>query len=223
MPFRAIRDAFIKVGLLKEIYEKVEKMNIECKKIFDETINCLLQRRIEYIREIADEDKIINKYEVEIRNDILNYLAINRAPDLNAALILTSIVISYERIGDYCKGIANLYASYPCVLEKDEYMEIILQMRTTIEEQIELTRIAFKECDTEKARKVVDSYGGIKTLHQAIIEKLNKDTQIKTNNAITYACLSMYLRRISAHLKNTSTAILYPFPEIGFEKKTDIS
>ncbi len=219
MGFRMIYDAITKSKLLSEIFEDVEAMNCECKKIFKKSFECLVENKDEEALELSKEDKRINKYEVKIRTDIMGYLAVNAAPDLNLALALTGVVLDYERIGDYCKIIAQLGLLYPAKLEDSEYMEIINNMRETVLKQFDLTHEAFKENDAAKANTVIGSYKGVKSLHDALVHRLNKDKEIEINKAIIYATLPIYLRRISAHLKNISTSVVAPFPELGFEKK----
>jgi phosphate uptake regulator len=219
MGFRMIYDALTKSKLLQKTYRDMGEMNRECKKVFERSFDCLVQNKDKEALELSNEDKKINKHEVDIRNSIMGYLAVNTAPDLNAALTLTSVVIDLERIGDYCKIIAQLGLLYPAKLEDNEYMDIINNMRNTIAEQFDLAYTAFEESDVEKAKNVIDSYFGIKTLHNALVQRLNKEKEIEINKAITYASLGIYLRRISAHLKNICTSVVRPFPEIGFEKK----
>ena len=219
MPFRMIYDAIKKSKLLEKIYENTGEMNRECKAIFERSFDCLESDRKEEACELSSEDRNINRYEIKIRNEVLGYLAINSAPDLGTSLTLTSVVIDYERIGDYCKNIAQLPLLYPTKLDDHEYMEIIGHMKTTILEQFDLTYNAFKESDPETAGKAMERFTGIKTLHDALVQKINKDKKIGTNKAITYASLAIYLRRVSAHLKNIATSVVKPFPELGFEKK----
>ncbi|MDI6708073.1 MAG: PhoU domain-containing protein [Candidatus Thermoplasmatota archaeon] len=219
MGFRMIYDAITKTKLLEQIYEDVGKMNRECKEIFKKAYECLVKNRDEEALELAREDTKINKYEVKIRNDIMGYLAINTAPDLNTALTLASVVIDYERIGDYSKIIAQLGLLYPAKLEDGEYIDIITQTMNTVLKQFDLAHEAFVEGNDRKAQLVIDSYAGIKTLHDALVHKINKEKDIEINKAIVYAALAIYLRRIGAHLKNIATSVIAPFPEIGFEKK----
>lgn len=219
MGFRMIYDALTKSKLLQKTYKDIGEMNRECKNIFEKSFECLVENRDKEALELSNEDKKINKYEVDIRNSIMGYLAVNTAPDLNASLTLASVVIDHERIGDYSKIIAQLGLLYPAKLEDNEYMDIINSMKNTIVEQFDLTHTAFEESNVEKAKKVIDSYSGIKALHDALVHKLNKEKNLEINKAITYASLGIYLRRISAHLKNICTSVVKPFPEIGFEKK----
>jgi phosphate uptake regulator len=107
---------------------------------------------------------------------------------------------------------------YPTHLENDEYAYIVRQMKSTILKMFHLTHDAIKHYNQKDAKLVVKTYAGIKTLHDSLTHKINKDKNIEPNKAIVYALLTIYLRRIGAHLKNICTTILKPFPEIGFEK-----
>jgi len=221
MPIKKIWDAMTKSKLLTSIYEETSEMNKECKNIFEESFTCLLQCKEDTAQKIADEDERINKYEIKIREDILGYLGINTAPDLGSSLTLSAVVASYERIGDYSKGIAQITFLYPTTLGDDEYYQNILIMKDTITKQFDWTYKAFKESDIEKAEQVIATYNGIKSIHEAVVETLNKDDKIERNKAIVYATLTIYLRRISAHLKNICTSINNPFPMFGFEDDDD--
>lgn len=217
MKFKMMYDALTKSKLLKEAYDEVGKMNRNCRHLFATSVDCLVNDKDELAKEISDEDMIINRGEIEVRKNLLNYLAINTAPDVGTALILSSVVVDYERIGDYCKGIAWLGLLYPTTLEEDEFMGIVDSMKTVIREQFDFTYNAFKDSDAIKAKKVLSTYNGLKLLHEGLIKMLNDDETIEKNKAIVLACLSIYLRRISAHLKNISSSVIEPYPYLGFD------
>ncbi len=218
MAFRMMYDALTKSKLLLGIYEEIGEMNRVCKGIFEDSYDCLLNNLDERAAEISDEDKVINKYEVSVRSNILKYLAVNRAPDLGAALVMTSVATGYERIGDYCKGIAGLGLRYPSRLEEKDFVYIVQTMRDTITEQFDLALESYRNSEIENANKVLESYGGVKVLHDSLIHKLNEVGQMNTNTAIVYASLGIYLRRTSAHLRNICTAVVNPYPLFGHDK-----
>ena len=219
MSFKSVYDALTKSKLLVGIYVDIGAMNRKCKHIFLESVDCLVCDKDELAKEISDEDKVINEYEVKVRTDILKYLAINRAPDLGAALVMTSVVIDYERIGDYCKGIAGLGLRFPAQLDDENYLKIIDPMKETIIKQFDLAYEAVKSSDIKRAKKAIKGYNGIKTYHDGLNTKLNKDQEIDKNRAIVLASLGIYYRRISAHLSNVCTTVVNPFPYVGFSKK----
>jgi phosphate uptake regulator len=131
---------------------------------------------------------------------------------------LASVVIDYERIGDYCKNIAQLTLLYPTDLNDGGYMDLINHMKESIDKAFDLTYDAFQKDDLEKARKVIEGHEGLKSLHAALVQRINEDNKLDSNKAIVYASLGSYLRRISAHLKNICSGVINPFPEIGFKK-----
>jgi phosphate uptake regulator len=137
---------------------------------------------------------------------------------LNAALILASIVIDYERIGDYCKNIAQLSLLFPTKLKDDEFMKIINHMKDSILGAFDLTYQAFQKDNTKKAKQVIKGHEGLKNLHSVLVQKINENKKLDVKNAIVYASLASYFRRVSAHLKNICSGVINPFPELGFKK-----
>ena len=66
---------------------------------------------------VHEEDRIINEYQIEVRKKVLRYLAITGTVDLIPGLVLTSIIIDIERIGDYTKNITELAMVQQCELK----------------------------------------------------------------------------------------------------------
>ena len=58
--------------------------------------------------DIKSLDRQINKYEREVRRNVLTHLSVAGTQNLVPGLALISIVIDVERIGDYTKNIAGL-------------------------------------------------------------------------------------------------------------------
>jgi phosphate uptake regulator len=218
MPFREVWDAITKSKMLVKIWEDAGLMHKESKKMFKLSFNCLVNCDDKVACNLSEEDIRINKYEVKIRNEILEYLAINRSPNLNASLILSSIVIDYERIGDYCKNIAQLTLLFPTKLTEDRYMKLINEMKEAIIKSFDLTYKAFQKDDKNKAKNMIKGHENLKNLHSDLVKKINENKKLDVHKAIVYASLATYLRRISAHLKNICSGVINPFPELGFKK-----
>jgi len=223
MPFFKLMNIIRANTALESIYQETGDMNRECKRIFLHAFDALINCEAIPLAEIADEDKKINKYEVDIREKILKYLAFTSAPSFNSTLILLNTVISYERIGDYSKGMASLGVSFPTTLDQEsEYFKIITFIKETLVKEFDLTYSGFTDSDAEKAKQVIESYQGIKSLHGALVARLGRDDKLDNNSAIIYASLGIFMRRIGAHLKNICTSVLYPSTEFGFAHKEDI-
>lgn len=219
MMFRELFDAIRKGSILESAFEAVERMHNQAKTMFELSVKCLVENQDEIAEEISKEDRVINTGVREVRRAILEYLALNTAPDISASLILTGIVVDYERIGDYCKNIAQLGLLYPAKLEPSFYFATFKKIYDNILEMFDLTIAALKESDVEKANKVMEMHVITKKLHSDIVLKLNNEESIKVRIAIVYALVTEYLRRISAHLQNTASTVVQPFDKVGFDKK----
>lgn len=218
MEFKKIFDAIFKSKILLGIYEEVEKMHLESEKMFEESFESLIKNDDQLAKKLIREDLEINKLEIKIRKEILGYLAVNTAPDLNSALILVTTVSNYERIGDYAKGIARLALAYPSPFKENGYTKRIFEIKNLILKEFGMVISAFKNQDLKKAREAIEIYKRIREIEDSLVADLNQEKNLKISTAITYALLSTYLRRIGAHLKNVATGIIEPFPLIDFEK-----
>ncbi|MCK4372048.1 MAG: PhoU domain-containing protein [candidate division Zixibacteria bacterium] len=63
--------------------------------------------------DIKKTDRKINKFEREVRRNVLTHLSIAGTQNIVPGLALVSIVIDVERIGDYTKNIAGLAQMHP--------------------------------------------------------------------------------------------------------------
>ena len=63
--------------------------------------------------DIYARDQMINAYEREVRRKVFTHLTLNRESSLHAGLVLVSVVIDIERIGDFTKNIVELALHHP--------------------------------------------------------------------------------------------------------------
>ena len=222
MAFKMIYDALMRGSALEDAFKEMDKMNEQSKSMFRDSFNCLLEDKCNIAERICGEDKLINRLEVEVRTKVLTYLAFNTSPDLAGALYLNAIVIDYERIGDYCKNIAQLKLLYPTILDDDQYRKDVIAMFGRIIKMFDLTREAVQDDDAEKAKTVMGMHEeGTKRKHADLARKLTEDKDIDPNKAIVYALLANNLRRISAHLRNVASGVVQPVSQIGFNPDKD--
>ena len=77
--------------------------------MFSVAIESLRKRKTSEVDfDIYKHDKQVNKLERSVRRNILTHLTVGSRLDLNQGLVLISIVIDLERIGDYTKNIYEL-------------------------------------------------------------------------------------------------------------------
>lgn len=171
--------------------------------------------------DIKKTDRKINKYEREVRRNVLTHLTIAGTQNLVPGLVLVSIVIDVERIGDYTKNIAGLAKIHPARLKGGKHESKLQEIEKSIEENFSKVIESLKTQDKNVGRAVLQVEEKIAKASDTIVNDLilgeNKD--ISTSNAVTVAMYARYLKRIDAHLTNIASSIVNPFPRIGFREK----
>jgi phosphate uptake regulator len=167
-------------------------------------------------KEIYDMDKEINALQVDIRKKVFEHLTINPEQDVTASLVLTTVVVDVERIGDFAKNIVELHQMCEGKLAHPKYLPEVLEVKRTLESLIRRTSEAFKEADAEKARKITDEYTLVAHKCDETLEELACKEDLKVREAVVYGLLFRYLKRISAHGRNIATSVVNPFHRLGF-------
>ena len=204
-----------KKGLLQQALDDAGVMMSQIAEMFDHACEVLFEQQDE-ARDIYRQDRIINKYEIDIRRKVLEHLSINPQEDVGSSLILTSVVIDMERIGDFAKNVVELAEMYPEALEADEYVPRLKEMSGRVRRLFTLTEESFREADSERAERVMAEHAEIARVCDSMLEELVKEPNISVRKAIVCALLTRYLKRISAHLKNIASSVVNPFQLIGY-------
>ena len=167
-------------------------------------------------------DKKINEFERDVRRKIMTHLAVGGKEDIGSGLVLVSVVIDIERIGDYTKNIYDLAVNHPKVLDGGS-----LENRLSKVEELSLTLFessinAFKNHDIEKSRELMTLYKGsiseqCESITMDII--LDKCSDIDVGKGTAIAMYARYLKRVSAHSRNLISSIVNPFERIGYPEK----
>lgn len=220
MSFKIIYNYLTKGSLLEDAFETSDDIHDETHNMFQHATKCLIDHNIELKDEVIKADRKVNKGFIDIRRKIFEYLSISAAPNISACLILSNVAIDYERIGDYCKNIAQLIDSFPVKFEEGVYKQNIIEMTNRIDRMFNNTKEAMNDEKEEQARKVIEDHSKIKEIHGKIVESLNNDKDITVKEAIVIAKMGGYLRRVSAHLGNICTGVIRPFPKMGFLGKS---
>jgi len=222
MGFKSLYNFLTKGTLLEEAFEENDHVHDLTYEMFLQSIQALIEHDKKLRDEVIKTDKIVNREFIKIRRKLFEYLSISAAPNISACLILSNVAIDYERIGDYCKNIAQLVEWYHVKFKKDRYLEWIVTMRDCIDRMFKSTREAMTEEDSEVAEQVLGEHAKIKEIHAEILKALTMDQEITVKEAIVIAKVGGFLRRVSAHLGNICTGVLRPFPKMGFLKKPNV-
>jgi phosphate uptake regulator len=171
--------------------------------------------------DIYARDKQLNKFEREVRRKIVSHLAVSTHPDITLALVLTSIVIDIERIGDFTKNIVELATNLSQAFDGGELDDDISTIEETVSEMMEDIAPALGESDVEKARRILERHGEISGMVDKSLQALVSGEALagSSGQAVTAALYLRYLKRVSAHVKNVATSIVNPYHRIGFREK----
>jgi len=205
----------------KESFDALEidrKMFLEAVRILRESDDQ------ELASEIREMDRQVNKYERDVRRKVMTHCAVTGTgtADLPSAMVLVSIIIDIERIGDYCKNIVDLARHHPQTLSAGPYEADLGEVETELKDRFARTIEVLRHHDVEGARKLMATY---RTEVGSVCDRIvhgvvsGENPEFSAADAATLALYARYLKRITAHLKNVASSVVNPFPRIGFKEK----
>ncbi len=219
--FRLLKQYLNKKSLLNQAFEETKDTLHTCKEMYEETVRSLRYSDSADLKmDIYKMDKQINFYQQEIRRKMLTHLSISSQKEINTALVMISIVIDVERIGDYTKNIEDLAKRHPQRLNAGKYEEIIKNLEEEVESKFVQVTEAFSSLDVESARGVMGEHRSITKQCDKIINELVSTSfpDMPSNDLVALALFVRYLKRISSHLTNIASSVVNPFDRIGFKQ-----
>lgn len=169
-------------------------------------------------------DRKINKYQRRTRRQILTHVAVSPSTDINAALVLASIIIDVERIGDYAKNIVELARAHPARLTAGPYEQALVDLEQRVDSGLVDVRRALEVSDLDISRRYVKTHRQYTRLADEIVDGLIvKDDGFDKGTAVALALYVRYLKRIESHLVNVVSSVVNPFHRIGFRVKGEAS
>jgi len=169
--------------------------------------------------DIYKMDKQINAYERDVRKKVITHLAVTGSADLVSGLVLVSVVIDIERIGDYTKNIFDLARNHPKRLTAGSAEEELCRIEATVTHRFSDMITAFKNSDEKMARIIMDEYKGevsaaCDNITHGVVNGEIQD--LATSEGAAVALYARYLKRIAAHSRNIITSVVNPFDHIGY-------
>ena len=191
------------------------KMYLQAKEVLRNTEHAELEV------DISDEDIEVNKYQREVRKDVFNHLVLTDGEQLSSGLVLVSIVIDLERIGDFTKNIVEIAQSHPQRLHGGKFEDDLIRIEDAVAENFCRTVEVFKNSDEQAARKLIKDFKWISKVSDESLMALVKqaDPSITSGSAAALALYFRSLKRINAHLRNVTTSVVNPFHRIGYKPK----
>lgn len=203
---RAYKRSFAMLDLTREMFLKA-KESLRFREDRDVDLN------------VRDRDLEINKYEREVRRNVFNHLVVGGKADLPSALVLVSIIIDIERIGDYTKNIVELAIDHPGKLKGGKFENDLQRVEAAVEDNLVKTRACFETGDKNLALELLEKYKWVNDVCDERLSSLIKedDRDIRSGDAVALGIYFRWLKRINSHLRNITTSVVNPFDRIGFE------
>ena len=220
--FEELLKLFGKENLLEQSFTTTIKMLEFDEQMFEASVQTLRHAdSADLPFNIYEKDKKINKYEREVRRNVLTHLTVSGSKNVGAGLILISIVIDVERIGDYTKNIAELAVAHPQKLHGGQLEEELVEIETSVEARFRHITRGLLDHDEDVARSIMSEHKNIAGRCEKALNDIwsEKDKNLTPGNAVILALYFRYLKRIAAHLTNIASSIINPFPRIGFREK----
>lgn len=169
---------------------------------------------------VYEKDQQVNRYEREVRRKVLKHLAITGGVNIIPGLILTSIVIDIERIGDYTKNIMDLAVAHPKKLKCGRFESDVQKIEGSVATLFSDIVPVLRRTDKPAAQKLIKEHWWALKKCDEIVETLikNGDDALTTGEAVSTAMYARYLKRIAAHLMNVASSVINPFEGIGFHR-----
>lgn len=198
---------------LKYISSQVLAMMDMVGDILTEVIRTLEEQDVKGAREIFKLDDKIDEKMNEIEEKCIELIALQqpKAKDLRTLFSLIKMVTDLERMGDYCVNIAReviIIGKEPLMKE----LKDIPKMRDIITNMLDLTKISFKELDTELAVEVCRDDELIdeiyKDIYNEVLLKIHENREnIRQGTKLLF--IGRYMERIADHLTNVCEKVVY--------------
>ena len=218
--FKQIFELFKSDSLYEQALQECHEMLEIDRQMFNESINTLRNSDTADIPiDIYAMDKKINEFERDVRRKVMTHLVVSGKDDLGSGLILVSVVIDIERIGDYTKNIYDLAVQHPKKLSGGEYEQELSNIESATKEFLNNAIDAFKTQDIDKARQLMLNYKtDIASVSTEIVDGIvsGKNQSFSSEEAGSLCLYARYLKRIAAHSRNLVSSIVNPFERIGY-------
>ena len=185
------------------MYKKV------CSRLLDnQDVSDLKQR-------IYDIDKQVNLLQKNIRKRIVEHLTLQPTVDVTACLLLMSVVKDAERLGDYCKNLYQVSEFLEKPMDRDLFDKYFNSLDREILDLFGKTREAFISANDIKAKSTWDYHIRINKRCDKIVEEV-AHSGLSVNEAVCFALIARYFKRIVSHLVNIATSVVLPLSDLDY-------
>ncbi|MBM4169442.1 MAG: hypothetical protein FJ215_09850 [Ignavibacteria bacterium] len=210
------RDNSLTQALL-ESYAMLESTRI----MFDKSVHSLRYNDAgEIAMDVYQMDKVVNSYLQDVRQKVFKHIALTGGANIVPSLVLTSIVIDVERIGDYTKNITDLAIAHPKRLRCGMFEDDIVRIEAAVKDMFGKIVPCLKASDEAAGLKLMQDNSWITKKCDEIVTAMIKeqDSSLSTSDTVAIALYARHLKRIAAHLINIASSVVNPFERVGFRE-----
>lgn len=198
------------LGEFKEMLDDTAYMyRMVCSSLLDNAEEPDLKKRI------YELDKKVNNLEKDIRKRIVEHLSLRPTVDVTVCLLLMSVVKDAERLGDYSKNLYEVTELLEKPIDRPLFARYFGDLDKNIEKLFEQTKSAFIESDEKKARASWHDEHKIAKRCDSIVKEL-ATSRLSVNEAVCFALIARYFKRLVAHLTNIATSVVLPLSELDY-------
>ena len=209
---------------LAQVFSEFNEMLDDTKRMYEMVCKTLLDNVEEpdLKKKIYEIDKNVNRLQKSIRTRIIEHLSLQPSVDVAACLLLMSVVKDAERLGDYAKNLFEITEFQTKPIDRALFSEYFNEVDKKVLELFEQTKEAFIETDVDIASSTWDYEKKIAKGCDEIVAKVAK-SNLTVNEAVCYALIARYFKRIVAHLVNIATSVILPLSDLDYfdERRED--
>ena len=218
--FTALIKAWRGEGLVSRMFKDFEEMLGGIVEMLSITCGALaggveIQEAREKMRAL---DKEVNRMERKIRRQLVEHLTARPGVDVEASLVLMSIIKDAERLGDYARNILRAADMSPRVTDNPKYAAAIEGLTSQVESLLADTRKAIAESDEDLATRTMAREDAVKAAADQLLREISADA-LPSSQTVTLALMAWYFRRLAAHTANIASGIVNPVEWLDYKAR----
>lgn len=160
-------------------------------------------------------DRKINHIHRKIRKQLVEHLVVATGADVPISLVLMSVTKDAERVGDMCKNMLEVAEAFGGPMPSGAYRDRFARLLSQTEALFEPTADAFSTSDREMGHGAVERGRALAREYDRLIDDLLEDS-LPSRDAVLYALLARYLKRLCLHLSNIATSVVMPLHRLDY-------
>jgi len=202
---------------LVQVLEDFKAMLDDSESMFQSVCDRLLDNKDQpdLKKKIYELDKTVNVLQKDIRKRIVEHLALQPSVDTTACLLLMSVVKDAERLGDYAKNLLQVTEFLQKPIDRALFSEYFNGVDKQLLELFKKTKQAFIETNIDMANSAWDYHQKIGKGCDEIVKKV-ANSSLTVNEAVCFALIARYFKRINSHLTNIATSVVLPLSDLDY-------